>query len=236
LAAGNRADLLVKAPKAPGLTAFKSGDATLFFVNVTGDPVTSEQFFPEDEWPKMPEFLRDLPEPGPNDIKNPYQPVKFQWEAKRTGPFATPFPPHFMINDKQFGEKGPIVDQCMPLNGLQEWVLENYTTEIAHPFHIHINPFQIIEISSPTQNLTYAPKDNFIWHDVIAIPPAKIGPDGKPIPGRVRIRQAYPDFAGTFVLHCHILGHEDRGMMQLVRIVPPEQYPKGCQGYVPDHH
>ena len=40
------------------------------------------------------------------------------------------------------------------------------------------------------------------------------------IPGRVVIRQKYLDFTGTFVLHCHILAHEDRGMMQLVRIVP----------------
>ena len=28
-------------------------------------------------------------------------------------------------------------------------------------------------------------------------------------------------FAGTYVLHCHILAHEDRGMMQLVRVMPP---------------
>jgi FtsP/CotA-like multicopper oxidase with cupredoxin domain len=124
----------------------------------------------------------------------------------------------------------------MPLDGLQEWVLENYTSEIAHPFHIHINPFQLIQIYSPTQNLTYTPARDFIWQDVIAIPPAKIDPDGTITPGRVIIRQAYPDFAGTFVLHCHILAHEDRGMMQLVRIVPRDKYPTACQGSVPDHH
>jgi hypothetical protein len=37
--------------------------------------------------------------------------------------------------------------------------------------------------------------------------------------GYVIIRQHFVDFPGSFVLHCHILAHEDRGMMQLVRVV-----------------
>jgi FtsP/CotA-like multicopper oxidase with cupredoxin domain len=79
-------------------------------------------------------------------------------------------------------------------------------------------------------------QDNFIWQDVIAIPPALINKDGSIMPGRVVIRQTYKDFVGTFVLHCHILAHEDRGMMQLVRVVPLNNYPMGCQGNVPAHH
>ena len=39
-------------------------------------------------------------------------------------------------------------------------------------------------------------------------------------PGYVRIHQTFQDFPGSFVLHCHILAHEDRGMMQLVRVIP----------------
>lgn len=146
-----------------------------------------------------------------------------------------------MINGKQFGEDGPKVDQCMPKDGLQDWVLENYTTAIAHPFHIHINPFQVIRIETPTNtvNPLYV-ADHPVWQDVIAIPAADIKQDGTIVPGRVIIRQAYPDFTGTFVLHCHILAHEDRGMMQLVRIVPSSQYDKGrgkgCKGLIPDHH
>lgn len=243
LAAGNRADLLVKAPTSLGRTEFKSGDTVLFVVEVAGDPVTTTNSFPTD-WPDMPRFLLDLPKPGPNDEPNPYSPVKFQWEPKRTGPGPdqiTGDPPHFMINDRQFGQDGPKVDQCMPKDGLQDWVLENYTTIIAHPFHIHINPFQVIRIEAPTlPDKPYEPKGNFLWQDVIAIPPAKITTDGKILPGRVTIRQRYPDFTGTFVLHCHILAHEDRGMMQLVRIVPSSQYGKGkgkgCQGLIPEHH
>jgi FtsP/CotA-like multicopper oxidase with cupredoxin domain len=132
----------------------------------------------------------------------------------------------------------------MPLNGLQDWVLENWTS-VAHPFHIHINPFQIVRIETPSQASPtkpvkysiYKPGNNFIWQDVIAIPPAVIDSTGKLIsPGRVVIRQTYLDFTGTYVLHCHILAHEDRGMMQLVRVVPANKYPAGCQAAVPDHH
>ena len=50
----------------------------------------------------------------------------------------------------------------------------------------------------------------------------RTGPDGKQIyvNGYVKIRTRFDDFTGLFVFHCHILAHEDRGMMQLVRIVP----------------
>jgi FtsP/CotA-like multicopper oxidase with cupredoxin domain len=147
-----------------------------------------------------------------------------------------------MINGKQFNQMGEMVDQCMPLDGLQDWVLENYTT-LAHPFHIHINPFQVIRIETPTGRDTYnvyAPPRDFVWQDVVAIPAAKITSNSGQItnvtPGRVVIRQTYLDFPGTFVLHCHILAHEDRGMMQLVRVVKGADYPKRCQDSIPEHH
>jgi FtsP/CotA-like multicopper oxidase with cupredoxin domain len=45
-------------------------------------------------------------------------------------------------------------------------------------------------------------------------------PNGSP--GYVRIRQLPIDFTGEFVLHCHILGHEDRGMMQNAQVICPQ--------------
>jgi FtsP/CotA-like multicopper oxidase with cupredoxin domain len=253
LAAGNRADVLVQAPTQAGVYTFVSGKGgrtpagtTMFFVKVEGAPVTppADGPFPK-QWAEMPKFLSDLRPPGKNEPMNPNSPVKFQWEAGRsdTGRDINGFPPHFMINDKQFGEHGEVVDQCMPLDSLQDWVLENWTTT-PHPFHIHINPFQVIRIDTPTgpnQYSQYAPRDNFAWQDVISIPPGVIStnPAGQVTnitPGRVRIRQTYLDFIGTYVLHCHILAHEDRGMMQLVRVVPAKLYPNGCQGYIPEHH
>ena len=38
--------------------------------------------------------------------------------------------------------------------------------------------------------------------------------------GLFRMRTRFADFTGSYVVHCHILIHEDRGMMQLVEVVP----------------
>jgi FtsP/CotA-like multicopper oxidase with cupredoxin domain len=43
------------------------------------------------------------------------------------------------------------------------------------------------------------------------------GPDFAP--GSVTLRTRYEDFVGLFVLHCHLLDHEDLGMMQLIEVV-----------------
>ncbi len=261
LAGGNRADLLVQAPMTPGVYAFNgtSGGPIMFFVSVAGDVVRppNGDFPKKEQWAQMPKFLWDLHPPGPHDVTNPNSPVKFEWEDGRQTPGKPPngtnrYPPHYMINGKQFGIP-LVIDQCMPLNGLQDWVLENYTI-VPHPFHIHINPFQVVEIDIPSLSnpqeplgpdnpVTYShylPKDNFVWQDVIAIPSAATDKDGNMIypiyPGKITIRQTYPDFTGTYVLHCHILAHEDRGMMELVRVVPAADYPQKCQDYVPEHH
>jgi FtsP/CotA-like multicopper oxidase with cupredoxin domain len=39
------------------------------------------------------------------------------------------------------------------------------------------------------------------------------------IAGSVKMRSRFADYTGKYVLHCHILGHEDRGMMQLVEVI-----------------
>jgi FtsP/CotA-like multicopper oxidase with cupredoxin domain len=103
---------------------------------------------------------------------------------------------------------------------------------ISHPFHIHVNPFQVVEIFDPvTMEKPLIFDKDYVWYDTIAIPPSfNYLPDGKTprrdkdgkqvyVPGYVKIRSRFVDFAGIFVLHCHILGHEDRGMMQLVEVV-----------------
>lgn len=236
LAAGNRVDLLVKAPATAGRHEFKNNRDLLFVVKVEGTPMPPDTPQIPTTWTEdWVGFLKDLPAPSPKENPNL---VQFQWEPGRLkAPRNTAgFPPHFMINGKQFGEYGEVVDQCMPKDGLQDWIVENHTA-MDHPFHIHINPFQVIQIDNPKITTPYAPTKNFVWQDVVTIPAAVISPDGKTItPGRVRIRHRFVDFTGTFVLHCHILAHEDRGMMQLVRVVPAKDYPKGCQINIPEHH
>jgi FtsP/CotA-like multicopper oxidase with cupredoxin domain len=40
------------------------------------------------------------------------------------------------------------------------------------------------------------------------------------VPGYFKMRSRFVDYAGQYVLHCHILAHEDRGMMTIVQVVP----------------
>jgi len=136
--------------------------------------------------------------------------------------------PYFMIDNEQFSEHEYY--QTMVLGDNEEWKIYN-TTKVPHPFHIHVNPFYVVEIYDPNTagNSWVRDSGNGIWHDNIVIPGAKndtngnllVGADGKAAtPGYVRVRHRFVDFPGSFVLHCHILAHEDRGMMTVVQVAP----------------
>jgi FtsP/CotA-like multicopper oxidase with cupredoxin domain len=124
------------------------------------------------------------------------------------------------------------VDQCQKVNTRWDWNLLNSSASASqvHAFHIHINPFQILEITYIDANgkpAVYTPQEPPLWSGVVNIPQT----------GLVRIRQAFDDFTGTYVLHCHILAHEDRGMMQLVRTIPANADPdKACKLNGVQHH
>ena len=86
------------------------------------------------------------------------------------------------------------------------------TRGIDHPFHIHTNPFWLMKVEVPDADgnlVNILPEP--IWQDVIWLP--RNG-------GRVVFRSRFPDFVGKMVNHCHILQHEDNGMMQEVQITP----------------
>jgi len=80
-----------------------------------------------------------------------------------------------------------------------------------HPFHIHVNPMWVTRIDVPDEqgrlhNLLDEPR----WMDTVSIP--RNG-------GRVVFRTRFSDFTGRWIHHCHILMHEDMGMMQEVECV-----------------
>jgi len=144
-----------------------------------------------------------------------------------------------MINDKTF-EEGR-VDESMLLGTKQEWIIQNYSTSAAgsplHPFHIHVNPFQILEVFDPTGPLAAYCRST-ARSSVIGVRcssplrgssscqhlglvghlPAPLAKDAN-TPGYIKFHTWFTDFAGKFVDHCHILAHEDRGMMQLIEVV-----------------
>jgi FtsP/CotA-like multicopper oxidase with cupredoxin domain len=168
--------------------------------------------FPKrEQFPKMPDFLADI---NPADVRIRRE-LRFKSTADPTvapsmgrGKNAPFPPPVHTIDGKQFSEG--IIDQTMHLGATEEWTLYN-DGGAAHPFHIHINPFQVIEIMDPNQNNGVPVKlpTPWVWWDNFAIPKG----------GYFKMLTRFVDFTGMYVLHCHILGHEDRGMMQLVQVI-----------------
>jgi FtsP/CotA-like multicopper oxidase with cupredoxin domain len=150
-----------------------------------------------EQWPKMPDFLRNI---QPSEIVAPSVDLVFQqFQVNSTTPGAQGSPlTVFKINDRQYCAS--CVNVTTELGKAKEWNVSNVTA-LAHPFHIHINPFQVVRNGT----VTYPEP---IWQDTIGLPKGTTA-----APGTVLLRQRYEEFTGEYVLHCHFLGHEDRGMM-----------------------
>jgi len=276
LAPANRADFLVKAPAQAGrytLTALPNeglvldksfgnpprrpfqpeSTIPLLTVSVDGTPVSPAQDFIKDrtDFPRFPTFLADIPAK--------------EITTRREIVFG---PVHNLIDGKSFDPNK--FNQVMVVNTAEEWKISNQANDKAHPFHIHVNPFQIVEVFQPNLENTTDPNQPcyvnpmqpdtwkpckgfggpFVWWDTFAVPtstqitlaanvctilgqcPPQIQPyttcatqNGVSscrltIPGYFKMRTRFVDFTGAYVIHCHILIHEDRGMMQMVEVVP----------------
>ncbi|MEV7320599.1 multicopper oxidase family protein [Streptomyces sp. NPDC093970] len=109
----------------------------------------------------------------------------------------------FFINDRKY-DPGR-TDFTGTLGTVEEWTIRNDTDE-THSFHIHTNDFQLMSTDGKPHDPAHA------WYDTIDVP----------VRGRAVIRVHYADFTGKTVLHCHILNHEDMGMMAVLDIVAPD--------------
>ena len=104
----------------------------------------------------------------------------------------------FLINGKSYDSER--IDTAVRLNTVEDWELHN-TGIMDHPFHVHGTSFQIL-----TRN--GIPEPYRCWKDVVLVKPGEI----------VNIRLQFRDFTGKTVYHCHILDHEDLGMMGNLQI------------------
>lgn len=114
----------------------------------------------------------------------------------------------FTINNKLFDFNR--VDETMMLNTAEEWTFVNDLND-THPAHIHVNWFQVVKINGRP----ITPQ----WRDTIILP-QKTNPLD-PLDGTVTVRHRFQGYAGKYVLHCHILPHEDIGMMALMEVIDP---------------
>ena len=102
----------------------------------------------------------------------------------------------FTINGRTFNPNR--IDTRVALDSVEEWEFIN-PTMMDHPMHVHTNPFQVLgSDGSPAR----------AWKDVVLVRANS----------RIRVRTAFRDFAGKAMYHCHILDHEDRGMMGMLEI------------------
>ncbi|HEY0547105.1 MAG TPA: multicopper oxidase domain-containing protein [Pyrinomonadaceae bacterium] len=103
----------------------------------------------------------------------------------------------FLIDGKPYDPER--IDQTIKLGAVEEWEIVN-ETGAEHPFHIHVNHFQVVRAG-------VVPED-WRWQDTVSLPAN----------GSVKIRSRFRTFTGRYLLHCHILLHSDLGMMQNVEV------------------
>ncbi|PWC40159.1 multicopper oxidase domain-containing protein [Azospirillum sp. TSO22-1] len=232
---GGRADILVKAPAQPtkllaqvgqyvvkgqggptaGLTAgfeiggvwqeaaFAGDPATVFTVDVAGAP--KAMALPGDPLPRplVPEITAaTTPDAcryvvfGVTKVTAPNGTLKN--DLPSYNPAAMPSSFKLQINGELFCP-GRVLFQP-PLGSVDQYVV---STPGVHVFHIHVNPFLVTEVEGQ-------PLSTPMWRDTMLV-----GPNG------YKALTKYTDYAGTFPIHCHILDHEDVGMMTNVTVVDP---------------
>lgn len=143
---------------------------------------------------------------------------------------------------------------CVKLGDQEVWELVNTTNEL-HNFHIHQTKFRLARQGDPGLPAGFRDADAMVdpagvvksqvpefttsgvdkvdvWHDTLPVPPAKFDSSGKRTPGRAFVTIPFKDpvQVGTFVFHCHILEHEDKGMMATVEVFDPAHPGASRQG------
>lgn len=103
----------------------------------------------------------------------------------------------FTIDGREFDAER--VDTPVTVGTVEEWTVAN-DSPMDHPFHLHVWPVQVVaRDGAPVQG---PPR----WLDVVNVPAGRT----------VTVRVRFDDFPGLTVYHCHILDHEDLGMMGTV--------------------
>jgi FtsP/CotA-like multicopper oxidase with cupredoxin domain len=170
----------------------------LFYVQVIPDDGVGNKVLPP-RLPALPPFLQNLPGPlqasridtsqtpvivfidtfPPGAVRSPTNPALF-WLGNAVNPFQRFSSKSVFVPATSRGVQRPMV-----LDSVQTWVVKNMGTATNHPFHIHINPFQVIQASYPQGNLdpnanlyrslNQAVQDGSpIWLDVVPLPAARV--------------------------------------------------------------
>ncbi|HWA60776.1 MAG TPA: multicopper oxidase domain-containing protein [Caulobacteraceae bacterium] len=144
--------------------------------------------------------------------------------------FAINFP-LFQINGKSYDPD--VVNFTRQVNTTDDWLLTSQGE--PHIFHIHVNPFEVMDVTT-TDPKTGQPVSIFDQNGQCK---PSVSTDSQGLANQycgmfhtfrdtvfvengyeVHVRTRYDRYIGEFVIHCHILDHEDAGMMANIEIVP----------------
>jgi FtsP/CotA-like multicopper oxidase with cupredoxin domain/peroxiredoxin len=198
LAPGYRSDVLVKAPDRPGdylIYDLRATAAKALRIGMV-EPATVVARLHVCGKPR----LMPLPTKAQLSGLAPYGPINSVVKSRSLdfdGADTT-----WTINKRQFNALR--TDQCPLVNTAEEWKL--HSSGDNHPFHIHVNPFQVLSMKDPQGNETLKCP---VWKDTILLEEH----------WTIVFRTQFLDYPGKTVLHCHKLDHEDYGMMEMFRIL-----------------
>lgn len=217
LCTGGRTTWAVTAPTNPGTYYIMDGwggeespnnaSGTNYFyvlatINVTGTRVTNSP----------PIFTNQPVDPLWSAIPNNYRTFGLEQNYFSTYDSNNTSIDKFYVNGYQFG-KGPMSQ--LEIGQVEEWTIVN-GGPLNHPFHIHQGNFIVTQVGGvkidPSQppNPLFASRNYISPQDVVWVPAYQ----------SVTVRFRVQNFPGKYVWHCHILEHEDEGMMS-----PIFQYP-----------
>jgi FtsP/CotA-like multicopper oxidase with cupredoxin domain/peroxiredoxin len=236
IAPGQRSDVLIKAPLLPK----GSGPRTYLLVQDPADADTPKPHYlakiivsGEPRPMSLPTDLKAVAACRPFDTirdgelsKDHLSPIAtsglvFRADDDTGTPEKPNRKPFYTINDKTFNDyfdpadlqahspyPHPTVPVRIRLDTAEEWTISADRSD--HPFHIHVNPFQVVKHNG--QALEEGKK---VWRDTLFVRQGEA----------YTIRSRFRDFLGLTVLHCHILDHEDQGMMVPIEFIRPDQDP-----------
>jgi FtsP/CotA-like multicopper oxidase with cupredoxin domain len=160
--------------------------------------------------------------------------------GEQTANFAINFPA-FTINGKSYEPN--VVNYTRELNTTDDWLLTAQGE--PHIFHIHVNPFEVMDVQMINQSGQLVS----IYNPDGTCKAGIVGGDSQQLANQycgmwhtfrdtifvennfqIRVRTHYERYIGEYVIHCHILDHEDSGMMANISIVPDLNAPGGGLG------
>ena len=238
---GYRCDVLVKAPATPNTTYFLSavsptpqtalrkrnvGGPTKYLAKVVvkGDPLDMAL-------PRNDELAACRPPDAPA-VTVPPRTVEFNLDDQNKV---------YTLNGQSFSQQTQPVDLRPKLGDTELWNLSvasgDYCNPDLHPFHIHVNPFQVKSIQARKRDLTWVDVKELSadplekpWIDLIGQWKDTLLIDSN---HKVTVATTFADWPGRTVLHCHILDHEDQGMMRYVEILNRDGQPVPLAGLRP---